>query len=153
MDSTQDLDYWLERLRERRWLLHFMENRDEIAAVLDWPDFWDVLILVSENHSLAYRTPRAPDLDAFAPAHVADCYAGPATWTIRWVMTLPPPGPFPPPLRPVPADFSIPRNLRRPTIIRPVRHRTPPERACFPHPQREIPAYHPYQDGPRPSPA
>lgn len=138
MDSTQDIDFWLDRLRERRWLLHFLDHRSEIGAVLDWRDFWDVLILVSEQHSLAYRTPRAAGLDPFDPAHVADCYAGPATWTIRWVLTLPPPGPHPPPLRPVPADFSIPRNLRRPAIIRPIRHRPPLEGGGFPHSQREF---------------
>ncbi|GGS24918.1 MULTISPECIES: hypothetical protein [Actinokineospora] len=138
MDSTQDIDYWLDRLRERRWLLHFHERRSEIGAVLTWPGVWDVLVLVAEQHSLAYRTPRAPDLDPFDPEYIVDCYAGPAVWTIRWIMTLPPPGPVFPPLRPVPADFSIPRNLRRPTIIRPIRHRTPPEGDDFPHEQREL---------------
>ncbi|GLZ39285.1 hypothetical protein Acsp05_29090 [Actinokineospora sp. NBRC 105648] len=121
-DSTQDVEYWLGVLRQRKWLMYFPGapgDTREVSAVLTWPDVYDVVVLISESHALAYRAPRGNDNDPFAPEFVLDSYAGPAVWTLRWLLTQEPPGKQLSPLRPVPADFTIP--YRGPVTIRPAR--------------------------------
>ncbi|SDD88359.1 hypothetical protein SAMN05216174_12125 [Actinokineospora iranica] len=114
---TLDADYWLGEFRRRRWQLHPAEAATEpravFAAVLTWPSVHDVVIVWDETTAIAYRTPRGPGLSEFAPTHVVAEYSGPATWVLRWILTLSPPGNEIPPLRPVPPDFALPKRRRQ----------------------------------------
>jgi hypothetical protein len=123
---TTDVDYWLEQLRLRSWSLYFFGpdryRPDLMAAAQTWDVAVDVVVIHSENYAVAWRTPRlAPDLNPFAPDQVTWWYAATTNRTLRFALTLDPPGRecLPTRLEPAPAQCQVPPEFGRGMTFRP----------------------------------
>ena len=123
---TTDVDYWLEQLRLRNWSLYFFgpdRHYPEImGAALTWDLAVDVVLIHSENYSVAWRAPRlSPDLNPFAPGHVTWWYAATTNRTLRAALSMDPPGRecLPARLEPAPAQCRVPPEYRRGMSFRP----------------------------------
>ncbi|WP_181773799.1 hypothetical protein [Amycolatopsis pittospori] len=118
------IDELLEELRRRRWVVYIFGPREEpevCAAVFQWETCADVLVLRGEERASAYRVTTLPDTDVFQPALVSWQYHSTADWTLRAVLTIPPPGDVAAPiqlLQPHP-DCAIPMDARQPVTILP----------------------------------
>lgn len=127
MVNASELDVLMVELGRRRFrLFQFQGDRngpDVLAAVHDWAGGGcDVLILRSEQNAVAFRPVTGAGVDVFQPPHVVWWYAANAVWTLRALLTLPPPtDPDAPSL-----IVSLPPGLGLPTSGRmPVRIRAP----------------------------
>jgi hypothetical protein len=120
------LDDALDELRRRKsWTMHLFGPDKKrpvlIAAVRQWPECADVLLLESEDKATAYRTPRAPGVDPLTPSVVTWVYSAPALWTLRAVLTIAPPDHPDAPSSPIPAPPAcrVSPELHKPRTIRP----------------------------------
>ena len=89
------IDELLEELRRRRWVVYIFGPREEpevCAAVFQWDTCADVLILRGEERASAFRVTTVAETDVFRPALVSWQYHSTADWTLRAVLTIPPPG-------------------------------------------------------------
>lgn len=138
--SRAELDELLGELRRRGGVLYVFGPKhgpEVVAHVYQWPSCADVVILRGEDDASAYRVPTLAGADVFAPVLVSWQYHSTAVWTLRAVLTLPPPGDEQAPiavLRPD-AQCFLPADLGRPITIRPMSltgHPQPRrlERAC-----------------------
>lgn len=120
------LEYWLETLRRRRWTLHLggsdSRHPDWMAAHLRWPEATDVVIIRDEGDATAFRVPADGAADVLDPSWVTWVYSAGAVWTVRAVLTLPPPGAAGEPvcLMCAPTACRIPLVGRRPVTMRPL---------------------------------
>lgn len=118
---ANELDYWLEMLRHRRWMLHLggPDHRHPvwIAATLQWPTCADVVIIRSEEDATAFRVPTNDTTDLLHPGWGHLGLLG-----IGGVDTSHPPGSPGEPmfLMTAPEVCRIPRDGRRPVTTRPL---------------------------------
>lgn len=93
--GTCELDALIEKAAKLGYLWHqFRVDRhgpDVLAGVFQWRDCADIVVLLDERASHAYRTPTGPAVDVFAPAHVSWWYGGNLVWVLRALLTLPDP--------------------------------------------------------------
>jgi hypothetical protein len=92
-----ELQYWLEKLRHERWILHGgpdLKRPDWLAAHYAWQDCADVVIIHSETAAVAFRTPTDEKTDLLNPDFVTWVYSDDksAVWVLRAVLSLPRPG-------------------------------------------------------------
>lgn len=135
-----ELDLLIEEAGKRGFLWHQFrpdQNGPEVlAGVFGWEDCVDVVVLVDEKGTHAYRTSADPKVDVFAPTHVHWWYgrcdgavglpeAGlvlpgvEMVWILRALLTLPAPdepGGLPP-LVPAPKGTGVP-GVRVPVRLR-----------------------------------
>jgi len=85
-----------------------------LAGLYRWPTCADVVVLIDENTSHAYRMPVDGTADVFAPSHVHWGYYQTekvsAVWVLRALLTIPrpdEPGGLPP-LTPAPPGTRVP---------------------------------------------
>lgn len=119
------IDALVEEAGRRGYLWHlFRVDRhgpEVLAGVLRWPTCADVVVLIDDDASHAYRTPAVEDV--FAPAWVHWFYGLSAevgmAWVLRALLTLPGPGEPGglPALVPAPAGIGVPGG-RLPVVIR-----------------------------------
>ena len=120
------VEHWLDMLRHRRWMLHLggsdPRQPDWMAAYLRWPGATDVVIIRAEDDATAFRVPPNGAIDVLDPQWVTWVYSAGAVWTLRAVLTLPPPGAAGEPvcLMCAPASCRIPQVGRRPVTVRPL---------------------------------
>jgi hypothetical protein len=92
--TDPELELLLDRLGRSGFLLHaFRTDRhgpQHLAAVLAYGRIADV-VLFDGNTATAHRTPTGAGDDLFAPRHVYWIYGNNPIWTLRAVLTLPPP--------------------------------------------------------------
>lgn len=95
-----------------------------LAGVFQWPTCADVVVLIDDCASHAYRVPTDdPDVDLFAPTRVHWFYGLSVdvgiVWVLRTMLTLPRPDQPDglPPLVPAPAGIGVPGE-RLPVVIR-----------------------------------
>ncbi|GAB3452574.1 hypothetical protein GCM10027436_52320 [Actinophytocola sediminis] len=102
-----ELDALIEKAARRGFMWHqFRIDRhgpEVLAGVFQWRACADVLVLVDNDRSHAYRTPTNPTTDVFAPMHVYWWYGGTTAepgktlpgvgmvWVLRALLTLPGP--------------------------------------------------------------
>jgi hypothetical protein len=116
------LDCWLNELRRRRWVLRTFGARNRVvAAMLQWGSETDVVIVRSEDNASAYRLPVFPGTDVFAPELVSWQHYARASWVIRAVLTIEPPGRRGAPVAVEKASelCAIPPEIRKPKWIQP----------------------------------
>jgi hypothetical protein len=93
---TDELDVLLERLGRVRFVLHQFRGDHHgpeiLAAVHDWREVADVVVLRDESDATAWRTPTGDGVDVFNPTQVLWTYKHNAVWTLRALLTLPQPG-------------------------------------------------------------
>lgn len=91
-----EVDALLETAGRRGFAIHELRNDDHgleaLAAVLEFGTCADVVILIDEGHACAYRTPTAAGIDPLSPTKVLWSYTACPVWTLRALLTLPPPG-------------------------------------------------------------
>ena len=99
--DVNEIDVLIGEIGRRGYMFHqFHVDRngpDVLAAVFRWQTCADVLILVDDRQSHAYRTPAGnPDVDVFSPTCVHWFYGRSAevgmAWVMRALLTLPRPG-------------------------------------------------------------
>jgi hypothetical protein len=122
--SRTEIDELLGELRCQGGVLYVFGPKtgpQVVAHVFQWPTCADVVILRAEDNTTAYRTPTLPDTDVFAPKVVSWHYHSSAVWTLRAVLTLPPPGDPNAPIAVLPPDplCGLPADIGRPITIRP----------------------------------
>jgi hypothetical protein len=123
-----ELDYWLEKLRRERWMLHLggtdARRPDWIAAHFQWHDCADVVIIRAEDSAAAFRTPTDEITDVLCPDYVTWVYGDDksAVWVLRAALSLPRPGSPDEPyhLIDAPPACRIPLDGRRPFTMRPL---------------------------------
>jgi hypothetical protein len=90
-----ELDALIEKAGKLGFLWHQFRvdqhGPDVLAGVFQWRDCADVVVLVGETASHAYRTPIGPTVDVFAPPCVYWWYGGKLVWVLRALLTLPEP--------------------------------------------------------------
>ncbi|GAB3434188.1 hypothetical protein [Actinophytocola sediminis] len=96
MNGQPELDVLLEKTSKRGYLWHrFRDDQhgpEVLAGVFHWDNCTDVLVLVDEKSTHAYRTPTEPTIDVFAPTHVHWWYGQSGmVWVLRALLTLPSP--------------------------------------------------------------
>lgn len=121
-----EFDLLVEQLGKQRFVNHEMglahDGRPNVLGfVRDWGSgIADVVVIVDEAHACAWRTAIGPDVDVFAPDRVSWSYAHTPVWTLRALLTMPPPGhpaePFQP--MPLPTGCKIPEGARMNQRIR-----------------------------------
>ncbi len=126
-EGTADLDFLIEELRRRHWVLYLWGPPDDpghFAAAYPWPGRdVDVLILREDGSGSAYRTVRFDERNMFRPEvvgwqyHHADAYR-----VFRAVYTLPEPGCPAARFQPeVPHERCLlPADLPAPAVVRPL---------------------------------
>jgi hypothetical protein len=118
----------LTLLGKHRFVMHeFQSDRDGpviVAAIREFRACADVVVLVDEQRASAWRTPRGDGLDVLAPAQVLWIYAANPLWTLRALLTLPPPGHPDAPTDAIvaPVGLGLPIQDRRPVRIRMRQH-------------------------------
>lgn len=123
-----ELDQLLDTLRQHRWAFHYYgpdrTRLTSIVAMYRWQHYADVIIIRSEDDSIAYRVPINEDF--LAPREVAWWYDEKSTlWNLRAVLTLDPPDAQTDRTRiPAPPAARIPDDERKPVTIR-LPHRRP----------------------------
>jgi hypothetical protein len=126
LTPVEELDVLIERAGRRGYLWHQFRvdhhGPEVLAGVFQWPDCADVVVLIDDHESHAYRTP-TPINDVFAPSHVHWWYGRSAqvgmVWVLRALLTLPSPrepGGLPP-LVPALPDTGVP-GARLPVRLR-----------------------------------
>jgi hypothetical protein len=125
--DVDEIDALIDTVRRRGYLWHqFRVDRHGpavLAGVLRWPTCADVLILIDDHESHAYRTPTGdPGADVFAPEWVHWFYGLSAevgmAWVLRALLTFPrpvEPGGLPSLVR-APAGLGVPGD-RFPVVI------------------------------------
>jgi hypothetical protein len=97
-DMKTELDYWLEKLRHERWMLHLggtdARRPEWIAAHFQWRECADVVIIRDENTAVAFRAPVDHTTDVLNPDYVTWVYGDDksAVWVLRAALSLPRPG-------------------------------------------------------------
>lgn len=126
MDTDDVSELLASLVRQRRWMAHFYGGRKDpriIAFTYVWhgSSCADVVLIHDEHKAAAYRTPVDVGTDPLRPELVCWSYEGPALWTMRAVLTIPPPtdpqAPFK--LYAPTALCRLPDNEVRPLVIRP----------------------------------
>lgn len=121
---TDELEELLTLLGKHRFTMHeFQPDRDGpevLAAIREFRACADVVVMLDQQRACAWRTPRRPDLDLLAPTHVFWVYAANPVWTLRALLTLPPPGhpDAPADLIGAPDGLGLPTQNRKPARIR-----------------------------------
>jgi hypothetical protein len=124
LGMTDELAALIERIGKNGFLLHsFQGDRhgpDVFAAVRDFGDTADVMIMFDADRAVAYRTPTGPGIDIFAPAQVFWSYASGAVWTLRALLTVAAPGhpDAPAELTPAPRGLGVPCEWRERVRVR-----------------------------------
>jgi hypothetical protein len=125
MDSADVDEVLVELTRRRRWTAHFYGGRQTphlIAFTFAWRGSGcaDVVLLRGEHDAAAYRTPH-DSADVLCPELVCWSYEGAALWTMRAMLTIPPPSHPHAPYRlyAAPASCQLPNSQVRPLVIRP----------------------------------
>lgn len=124
--DVDELDALLEQVGKRGFTWHQFRvdqhGPDVLAGVFQWRGCADVLVLVDDEGTHAYRMPTDADTDVFAPMHVHWWYGGARVgmvWVLRALLTLPrsdqPDGL--PPLIPAPPGTGVSGN-RIPVTMR-----------------------------------
>lgn len=95
--TTSELGALLDILGRMAFVEHvFQESRRGAPEVVTWVRDWggtaDVLILLDEEHALAYRTATGSGIDVFDPPLVSWSYSASPVWTVRALIVLPQPG-------------------------------------------------------------
>ena len=122
--GVTELEALMETVGRSGYLFHaFQVDRygpEVLAAVHDFGGCADVVILFDEERACAYRTPTGTGIDTFAPTHVYWSYASSPVWTLRALVTLPPPGhpDAPSGLTPAPSGLGLPIEGRQPVRVR-----------------------------------
>ena len=126
-----ELDALLAEAGRRGFLWHQFRvdehGPDVLAGLYRWPTCADVVVLLDENTSHAYRVP-LDAADVFAPTHVHWGYYQPpqvsAVWVLRALLTIPRPdepgglGPLTPaPEGTVVPGARVPVRLRRRSTV------------------------------------
>jgi hypothetical protein len=119
------IDALVDEAGRRGYLWHLFRvdshGPEVLAGVLRWPTCADVMVLIDDHASHAYRTPAADDV--FAPKWVHWFYGLSAevgmVWVLRALLTLPRPDEPDglPPLVRAPAGIGVPGD-RSPVVIR-----------------------------------
>ncbi|HEU5474767.1 MAG TPA: hypothetical protein VFV67_29340 [Actinophytocola sp.] len=121
---TDELTRLLEWLGRQGFVISsFQGDRngpDVLAAIYDWGETADVLIMHSKTEARAYRALTGPEVDLLAPGYVVWTYFSNAVWTLRAVLTLPAPNhPEAPVIVQVaPPGIGLPMEDRRPVRLR-----------------------------------
>ena len=121
--DVSELDALMAQMGRQRYVLHkFMVDQHGplvLAAVHDWGEQADVLIVWDENTACAYRTPSGTGVDVFAPREVCWFYTAGPVWTLRNLLELPQPThpDAPRALTEPPAGYALPEADRRPVTI------------------------------------
>lgn len=123
MSTTADvgeLDALLERTGKAGFLWHMFRvdqhGPEVLAGVYHWRGCADVVVLSGEQSAHAYRSPADATTDVFAPRHVLWWYGNNPVWTLRALLTIPPPD-HPDALTPAPPGTGVPGG-RRPVRVR-----------------------------------
>ena len=93
-----ELDLLVEQLGMQRFTNHEMGiARDGRPNVLGFVRVWsngvaDVVVIFDEAAACAWRTATRQDGDVFAPDLVSWSYAHTPVWTLRAMLSMPPPG-------------------------------------------------------------
>jgi hypothetical protein len=126
--AVDEIEALVDEAGRRGFLWHlFRVDRhgpEVLAGVLRWPDCADVVVLIDDRTSHAYRVPtRESGVDVFAPTWVHWFYGLSAdvgmAWVLRALLTLPDPGApggLPAPV-PAPAGIGVAGD-RSPVMIR-----------------------------------
>ena len=123
--SRLNVNDLLSEFRRRNWTLHLFGPRgapDVYATTFQWQTCADVFVLRGEHHAFAYRVLTVPGTDVFRPQTVTwDYFSEEPAWTLRAVLTIPPPGApgAPMQIRTPHPECGVPIELRRPVTIRP----------------------------------
>ena len=118
-----ELDALLELLGRSGFLIHrFGQDHHGpvlLAAVREYGECADVVVLYDAEHAVAWRTPAGSGTDVLSPAHVFWSYAASAVWTLRSTLTLALPGhsDAPATLVPAPPGVGLFGGARRPVRI------------------------------------
>ncbi|RZS37898.1 hypothetical protein EV193_105458 [Herbihabitans rhizosphaerae] len=121
-----ELDDLLSELRRRHWTLIRWGPQDApylVAAIFKWQMCADVLILRGETAATAYRVPTLDDAEIFSPTGVSYQYHHSPLWALRSILSLPAPGAPGAPVgmeTPKQPECSVPENLPRPVVVRPL---------------------------------
>jgi hypothetical protein len=126
--DSDDIDEILAQLtRQRQWTAHFYGGKQSphlIAFTFEWrgSSCADVVLLRGQDDAAAYRTPTDGRTDILRPELVCWSYQACAMWTMRAVLTLPPPTHPQAPFRlyPAPELCRLPDAEARPLVIRPL---------------------------------
>lgn len=117
--AVDELDALIEQVSKRGFMWHqFRVDRhgpEVLAGVFQWRGYADVLVLVDDEGSHAYRMPTDANTDVFAPTHVHWWYSGARVgmvWVLRALLTLPRPDQPDgvPPLKSAPPGSGVPGN-------------------------------------------
>jgi hypothetical protein len=95
--TTTELDELLIELGRQGFICHEMRldhvGPDVVGFVRSWAGgVVDVVILFDEQKACAWRTASGPGVDVFAPDLVSWWYEQCPVWTLRAVLSMPPPG-------------------------------------------------------------
>jgi len=121
---SDELDVLMERLGRQRFMFHQFRvdqhGPDVLAAVHDWGEAADVVILADEYNACAYRTPRGHSVDVFEPEAVYWWFTASPKWTIRALLELPQPAHpnAPRELIHAPSVYTLPKESRTPVRVR-----------------------------------
>ena len=121
---TGELDALLEQLGRQRFVVHQFRvdqhGPDVVAAVHDWGEVVDVVILIDEYNACAYRVPKGADVDVFDPEAVYWWFTASPTWTLRALLELPQPAHPNAPRELIysPAVYQLPKASRTPVRVR-----------------------------------
>jgi len=121
---TDELAALIELIGKSGFMVHaFRGDRhgpEGLAAVRDLGGCVDVMILFDEDRACAYRAPRAPGVDPFAPSQVYWSYASSSVWTLRALLTLAAPGhpEAPTELTAAPTGLGVPTEWRERVRVR-----------------------------------
>jgi hypothetical protein len=126
--AVDEIEALVDEAGRRGFLWHLFRvdshGPEVLAGVLRWPDCADVVVLIDDRASHAYRVSTGePGVDVFAPASVHWFYGLSAdvgmTWVLRALLTLPEPiapDGLPAPV-PAPAGTGVAGD-RSPVVIR-----------------------------------
>jgi hypothetical protein len=124
---SSEVEHWLGELGRRGWLIYLF-GRDRwapsvMAAVWQWPDHADVIVIVDEQTATAYRALTCPDV--FAPRLVTWVSAGELADILRDMLNLPVPADDADSAHPMtpPPGCGVPPEVRRVTHVLPGRSR------------------------------
>ncbi len=122
--TTAELDELITELGRRHFVNHEMRidryGPDVVGFVRDWGNTADVVILFDDKKACAWRTVTGPGTDLFAPELVSWWYKQSPLWTLRAMLTMPPPGhpDEPRQIMPLPPGCALPEGNRMAMRVR-----------------------------------
>lgn len=126
MSTHREFDFLVEMLGQQRFVNHEMGlAHDGRPNILGFVRFWgngiaDVVVLFDEQAACAWRTATGHDVDVFAPELVSWSYAHTPVWTLRAMLSLPPPGhpDEPVAVMSLPSGCKVPASAQRNQRVR-----------------------------------